>query len=539
VAARDLPRRLRRRPAPGGIWWIDAAPARRRLIIWILAWGAHASAPRRALLDRPLYPATARDHGHLPASVLPALRLVTGHPVAAHRATLLATFAAAFYDGGPRARVGGSWIAGAAASVLYAFSPFGPLPAGAAHGIGVAAAARVLAAERVASGAAARWTFAFGAALAAQALSSYYLAYASAVATAVLLGAAIVDARARPYAWRLAAATVAALGVVVACSVPYLRAHAGGALAAADPQYVAAVSATPGRTGATLAVLLAMATAPWWRAADVRPLWLVALALAGVLAHLLALGPVIQLGGLALPGPYALVQALVPGFGLVRGPERLNVVTTAAAAALAGIGVAGVTAVWRSGRRASGAALAAALVVTLAAVPATMRWPVPRRGCRRRCRPSIVSSRAAPVSASTAWRLQSARRGLAVEARRAPRYRALAASSAATAGTRRRRIDRERARRCAARRALGLWCRRPASAGSCCIATSSIARRAVAGARRARRAMAVLGPDVVSTRAWGRARLMAASAGHRRDDVARHAGRAGRGGGPARRADVR
>jgi len=377
-------------PPRDGIWWIGASLRRDvDLIVWILAWGAHALATQpAALFDANLFHpapralATTEHMLGLQVLYLP-LRLATGDPLAAHQATLLATFAAAIVTMTALVRTWtGSWIAAVTAGVLYAFSPFraGHLPA-----LHMEAAwllpLVVLAVERVAAGGRIGWTLVLAAALAVQALSSYYLGYASFVAVAVLIGVAALDARARPHTGRLVAAMGAALVVVAACSLPYLRARAEGTLAAPDPAYVAAVSAVPGKTGATLAVLLALATAPWWRrglAADRRPLWLVAVALAGAVANLLALGPSIRLGTWVVPGPFALAEAVVPGWSLVRGPARLNVVTTVAAATLAGVGIAGVSrrlAAWSPALGRLG--LVAGLGVALASVPFTMRLPVP------------------------------------------------------------------------------------------------------------------------------------------------------------------
>ncbi len=67
-----------------------------------------------------------------------------------------------------------------------------------------------------------------------------------------------------------------------------------------------------------------------------RALWMMA---AG--AAWLSAGPHPELpGGLALPTPYPLLQALVPGFAELRGPGRLYIVVLAALAALAGFAVA-------------------------------------------------------------------------------------------------------------------------------------------------------------------------------------------------------
>src|SRR6185369_816844 len=270
-----------------------------------------------ALFDAPIFHpapnalATTEHLLGLQVLYLP-LRLATGDPLAAHQATLIATFAAAFVTTAWLVRAWtGSWLAAATAGVLYAFSPFRADYLAALH---MEAAwllpLVVLAMERVASGARIGWTLALAVTLALQVLSSYYLGYASAIAVGVLLLAVALDPRSRPRLARLVAAIGAAGVVVVVCSLPYLRARADGTLVPPDPGYVAVVSAAPGRTGATLAVALALVTLPWWRRATAgRGRWLVAVALAGLAAHALALGPTVRVGDTVVPGPFALAEA--------------------------------------------------------------------------------------------------------------------------------------------------------------------------------------------------------------------------------------
>lgn len=106
-----------------------------------------------------------------------------------------------------------------------------------------------------------------------------------------------------------------------------------------------------------------------WRgrpAAGVRPLLLV-LAATGVL---LSLGPRIVVGGVALgPGPYALVRALVPGFGNVRYPERFALFATLALAPALALGL---TWVRRRVGTAAAASLAALVWVEHLAVPLSL-----------------------------------------------------------------------------------------------------------------------------------------------------------------------
>jgi hypothetical protein len=354
------------------------------LIVWILAWGAHALTTRPwAVFEAPIFHpaphglATTEHLLGLQPIYLP-LALATGDPILAHQATLLATFAAAFLATLVLVRQWtGSWMAGGFAGVLYAFSPFRAvhLPALQIEAAWVLPLI-VLALERVAAGGGSGWTIALATVIALQALNSYYLAYATLVLVGVLLVFAVADRRTRGRTGPLVAATLAAAVVMAACSLPYLQARGEGTLGAVDPVFAAASSARPGKTGATFAVLLAVAGMPWWRRGlvpSVRGPWPVALAVAGLVAHLLALGPRVGIGGETVAGPFALVASIVPGWGLIRAPIRLNVVATLAAAVLAGLGVAGLAARVPRGAR---AIRASAFAIALVAVPFVMR-PVP------------------------------------------------------------------------------------------------------------------------------------------------------------------
>src|SRR5258706_6407567 len=100
------------------------------LIVWILAWGAHALATRpSALFEANLFHpaphalATTEHLLGLQPLYLP-LRLATGDPLAAHQATLIATFAGAFATMLLLVRRWtGSWPAGAIAGLGYPLSP--------------------------------------------------------------------------------------------------------------------------------------------------------------------------------------------------------------------------------------------------------------------------------------------------------------------------------------------------------------------------------------------------------------------------------
>jgi hypothetical protein len=235
----------------------------------------------------------------------------------------------------------------------------------------------VLAAERTANAAVpARWAALLGALLVVQALHSYYLAYAAFVMTGVLLAVAFAgDPRARArWSWLVGAAGTAAL-VVVLVSLPYFAARGGGS-DAPNPAFVQLASARPGKTGAPAMALVALAALPLWRRATtgrVHGIWVLALACAAVACHLLALGPMIALGAITIPGPFALAAELVPGWQLVRAPVRLGAPAVVGACALAGLALAG--ALDLVGRRRHAAAMAVG-VFAVVVVAVTVRRPL-------------------------------------------------------------------------------------------------------------------------------------------------------------------
>lgn len=362
------------------------------LVIWILAWGAHALTTNPlGLFDANVFhPAplalTTTEHLLGLQPVYLPLAFATGDPVLAHQVVLIATFAGAFLAAFAAVRVWtGSTPAAATAGILYAYSPLRASYLAALH---VETAwllpLVLLAVERVLARGSRRTALALGVLLAWQALQSYYVGYAAFLATGVLAAVAVASgAPARRAARRLVTPVAVAALVVAVVSIPYLLVRLRGDGPAAEPLVVEWASAKPGRTGASLAVALALSTLPWWRRAlraDVDRRWPVALAVMGAVLHLLALGPEVHLGAWTIPGPFALLTAIVPGFDLVRGPVRLNVATTAAAALLAGLGVAGLVAraAAVSPRRAR-AAGAASVALAFASVPLTMPWPIPLR----------------------------------------------------------------------------------------------------------------------------------------------------------------
>ncbi len=353
------------------------APTVRRdidLTLWILAWTTHAltTDPARLFDANIFHPApaslTASEHmlGALPV-YLP-VALATGDPVAAHQATLLATFVLSGLA--LAALVGawtGSWPAAFAAGAVFAYSPFRlehvwALPMAGVQYLPLI----VLAAERTATSRThGRWALALAMLLAVQALHSYYLAYAAFVMTGVVVAVGLAgDPRARRrWLWLVGAIGAAAVAVALV-SIPYAVARRGGALDPPNPAFVQLASARPGMIGASIVPLVAIALLPLWRRGvrgRVGGVWVIALTLAAIACHLLALGPAIHIRGMTAPGPFVLAAELVPGWQLVRAPFRLSAPAVLGACALAGIGLAGVIDTLPGRRR-----LVGALIVGLA-----------------------------------------------------------------------------------------------------------------------------------------------------------------------------
>ena len=322
------------------------------LTVWILAWTAHALATAPwSLLDANIFHPTPHALA-LSENMLGALPLylpiaaLSRDAIFAHQATLVLTFACAFLAALALVRDWtGSWWAAVIGGTLFAFSPFRVGNLAELHVLGNYYLPLVpLAARRAIVTPGARWPALLATVLVLQALHSYYLGYAAFFAAVTMAAVVLVGDAAARRRWVALVVPVAAAGVVVALSaVPYARV---AATFAPPPALVRFYSARPGQTGATAAVLLALATLPFWRRGVRRGVgvWVVALAAAGVGAHLLALGPTVDVGGRTVAGPFGLLAGFVPGLRAMRGASRFNAATTLAAAALAGAGVAGVLA---------------------------------------------------------------------------------------------------------------------------------------------------------------------------------------------------
>jgi len=383
---------LFRRPAST----VVSAAADVLLTVWILAWDVHA------LVTRPLelfhanifYPArytlALAEHllGNLPAFA--PVYLLTGNPVLAHEATLLASFviaglAMAAYvlhwtrDGG----------AALAAGFLYAFAPFRLWQMIELHYIAIQWLPLVaLAIDLVLHGARPR-AAAVGLAgvVLVSSLCSYYVGYATFLLAAIYTASA-VRARGRPAMARLAlvaVALVAAAGVVALVSVPYLYLRRAGII----PDYAANGFASLGFIGMAVYGLFGQLAFYVLSQRGPVPEFLtytgLALALVGILRRrghprggLLAvavLGLLLSLGHVLaapwtrpIPLPYAWLAAVVPGFSSMRLPQRFGALVTLATAAFAGFGLATLRRALMTRGRGGAARVLPALVILLLAV---------------------------------------------------------------------------------------------------------------------------------------------------------------------------
>ena len=323
------------------------------LTLWIPAWDVHALATAPwSLFDANIFypsPCTLALSEHL-LGLLPLygpLMLLTGDPVLAHQGTLVVSFALAFLfmvvlvSDWTR-----SWPAAILAGALYAFSShrmyglstiqvesdfYLPLIPLCLH-------------EALRTGSH-RWGIPLALVLVLQSLASLYLAYAAFMAVGLLLvGGIAIDRGARRGVLLVVVWVTVAAVVVAASAVPYLKGRAAGVIAPSTKEWLAFSSAPLGETGANLAAVLGLGTVAFWRRGvrqDIGIHWILGLLLLAVVGHALAVGPEVSVGRYRIPGPYALMTDLLPGFAAVRNPGRFNALAAVGFASLAGIGVAG------------------------------------------------------------------------------------------------------------------------------------------------------------------------------------------------------
>jgi hypothetical protein len=364
-------------------------------LAWALSWDVHQLLrdPLRifeANIFHPLRHTLAYSEAMLAQAllVLP-LAPLTPAPVLLHNTVLLLTFALGGWGAFLLLRhLTGSPAAAFVGGLVFAFCPYRFAQIARLHVLAVHWTPFLFLALHRYLEAPGRWrAAALAGAVVLQALASVYVAYSSVLLVAVFLaGWALAGPAPARVRRALGAGAVFAVGagIVAVAYLPYalvraemqlardpgqvivhsvLPAELGDAVTGM-PAYLAGKLATGARGGGTLgaaASVLALAGLVWGGTVA-RLYGLVALA-----ALVLSFGPVLFLpwGGVAwVPGPYRLLQAVVPGFAALREPSRFLAFAAACGALVAGLGAAALLARVRSaGRR---ALAAGAMVVAIA-----------------------------------------------------------------------------------------------------------------------------------------------------------------------------
>jgi hypothetical protein len=370
------------------------------LTMWILAWDTHAltTHPTRLFHANVFHPApySLATVNHILGNVpwFAPVFMLTGNPILAHQFTLLVSFVlcglsmAAFvlYWTGDR-------VAALASGFLFAFAPYRMWQLGDLHVISIQYLPLVLLGidltfdRRAPRGGPAL----LAAALVLSTLCSYYVGYAAFVLAGVYaaIGLFTRGRSARAGVLGVAAGTAFAMALMGVLTIPHLLLQRSGLL----PDYregeaslaflgilkfgavgMLAWFALPLRYGIPQYLTVpTMASACYalvrWR----RPPRS-ALVATGAMGAILFLGPILPTPWIVLPLPYRWLMDTVPGFAAMRAPQRFGCVTTAAAVALAGLGLA-------EARRRLVARPRAAALVALVAVCVTLgeAWP---RGLR-------------------------------------------------------------------------------------------------------------------------------------------------------------
>jgi hypothetical protein len=359
----------------GGVW----GRADLDLVVWILAWGAHAlaSAPL-ALFDANIFhPASnalaASEHLLGLAPVAAPVFLATGNAVLAYNVTELATVVVAGLATFALVR---DWThdpwAAFAGGVAFAFAPINLVAWTRPHETAVHLLPLVLLlAFRAAARPRPATLLALAAATALQGLAGVYVAFEL---VALLVAAA-------PFVWwearqhggtgtGPAAAVAAGLVALVPVALPYARARAAGLLFEGVAEMLAPLVQPDVLVGLVVGgigpgvVLFAIPGVLCGAPVRLRRACLLAVAAMG---FWLALGP-------DVPGPYAAAVRYVPGFASVRAPMRFLVLPVLAAAVLGACGVAALAAAIRPR---IGHAATAGLVLAGTAALALGRGPRP------------------------------------------------------------------------------------------------------------------------------------------------------------------
>lgn len=376
-------------PAAGGVW----GRADLDLLVWILAWTAHALATQpldlfQANIFHPAPDTLASSENLLGLAPLAApLYWLTQNPILTYNVTVLVVVWLAALCTFALVR---DWTGSAAAAFLAgAAFAFGPqltgswirLHCSAVHFFPLV----LLLAWRAARAPRPRTLLLLVLVTALQLLAGIYVAFELALLIAAFAPALVVEARrhGRSGAAPLAALAAGALALGIVAPA-YLRVRAAGTLPGL-PDALALVTTTSPEPGLVVTWLLDDLTLP---VAVLAVLGLIAgpapahlrlgLLLAAILGVALGAGTRLSLlPGTGLPSPYELLMRVVPGFAGMRSSSRFVVVALLALDVLAGLGAARciVAARARFGER--GRDTAAALACTAAVLLVLLRAPGP------------------------------------------------------------------------------------------------------------------------------------------------------------------
>lgn len=384
--------------------------------VYLVAWNVHQfwSDPAHLFHANILHPATnaltLTDHRLLPSLLVSPVIWATGNPVLAYNvAVALACVLCAYAARRAALALGASLVGAWAAGALYGFHTYQVNEAARLHIVFHAfLPLALLALVRYLRTGRARYAWATAGLALAQGLSSNYFLLYTALTLGVCLVAALV-ARPRETVRRLPLLTAAG-AVAGACflpiALPYLRSARTPGYVRELPRGIDAahyLSTAPtnllygpiGRevrmqqqgphfVGFVPLALCALALAAWAARRGGQPdgallgvrVWVPASAALALLFVALSLGRDLAAFDVPLgPGPYRLLHAYVPGFQLVRIPERLGLVAMLFVALLAARGLD------LAGRRSALVAAVLALLVPLehlSLVNAPFRLPVGR-----------------------------------------------------------------------------------------------------------------------------------------------------------------
>ncbi|MGH7893540.1 MAG: discoidin domain-containing protein [Candidatus Binatia bacterium] len=376
------------------------------LITWMMAWSGHALRTQPLhLFDANIWYPIANamcfsEHMLGAAAQVFPLQVIGMDPVAIHNLFLIGSFVLGAVGAALVVRdLGGSWTGGCVAGALFAFGPYRSGLVGHAHMIGTHLMPFVfLFLQRLLRDARWRDGALFVVVYLLQVLTSvYHLYYFSVGIGAFIAGWALCRAPTRPGSYRRVAVClgVAAM-IVLPTMLPYaamrerfalardpmqtiwfssVGLHFVGALLSPIAHYRARLlgdGVTPAVVGVGALVAIVGGTIGGATSArGGRRVGLVYLLTALALTSV-ALGPWMRMTGpfaAGFPGPYALLQRLVPGFDGLRVPGRAAIGALCAFAILAGLGTSALARLTRT-------RTARALVMLLAAgLVASEVWP--------------------------------------------------------------------------------------------------------------------------------------------------------------------